>query len=74
MNVKRYKMDAQGKPVEDAKGSWYLFVDYDALAARLAEAERLLKAAVTPAQSWDPIADEIDAFLRAPDSATEVKS
>lgn len=38
--MKRYKIDASGRPWEMPNGAWVPFDDANALAARLAEAER----------------------------------
>ena len=42
VTVKRYECDINGNEYEDATGSYVRASDYDALAARLAEVERLV--------------------------------
>ena len=67
--VKRYETDINGNEYEAPDGSYVYWNDYDALAARLAEAERLLRLWLAAEATFEPPVNATTRFLRAADSA-----
>jgi len=75
IHAKRYTpSNEDGEMLPDDDGYWYTEDDYDALAARLAEAERLLCLTRSSLGNRTPLLNaEVDSFLVQPLTAQEDK-